>query len=590
MSNNYDIRRNLPQPSSQDIAKYKNFDALLEQYQAERKQPGRVIAMPERRERSATIRRLTYIVTAAAALLAGVILVVNFLQNSNTPVLAEAEYFAQQPFVNPPIEPVQPAPVTRRVNAKTGGTVTMEPGSKLVVPTEAFMNDRGELLSGDVNLFYREMDDYVDFFLAGIPMNYDSAGTRFNLASSGMVEIYAEQNGARVQLAPGKAIEVELISEIYVPEGGELPRYNVYQLDTASRRWSYEGTAQVQALRQAIETSINNNNPISALRREYAHTIATIQSAAEARLRAIEVSVPLPAEPVKPQQKTSNTPTLELDIRENSVIVEDDPNTPENENERLKQLYGDAIWQIVPGTAYDEQQLAKITWETFRLRQLNSQTYELTLLRGNVSEKITVQPVLTGKDYNRALKNYEREHAEWKEQVTTREAQLKTQKDAVQQQLIADKAAARKAFEQQLAATGENVQEALLHKTRVSSRFQATSLGVWNCSHILAPAEAELRSDLEDQTGEKYRQQPVYLVNKYQNTVYRFYAAEDALIRFQENSDNLLWIVNEENQIAVLQPANFKEATRKDPRKLVLQRREQTVQNEAAVREILSFQ
>ncbi|MFN7117042.1 MAG: hypothetical protein ACK4TA_09610 [Saprospiraceae bacterium] len=582
MSNNYDIRRNLPAPSSQDIAKYKNFDALLEQYQAATPTTPVIALKP----RGVMVRRLTYIAAAAAAL-AGIFFVFNWLQKPTTPFLTEAEYFEQQPFVNPPLPEIPAKAIAQTVNAQQGGTYKMPTGSRLVVPTEAFMNDRGELITGDVNMYYREMDDYVDFFLAGIPMNYDSAGTKFNLEASGMIEIYAEQNGERVQLAPGKAIEVELISEIYLPEGSELPHYSVYQLDTASRNWTYEGVAEVRILNE-VETSINNN-PISALRREYANTVAAIQSAAEARLREIEASVPRPTEPVKPQQQLDNGVTVDLSIRENSVIVEDDPNTPENENERLKQLYGDAIWQIVPGTAYDEQRLSKTTWETFRLRQLNSQHYELTLAKGNVNEKITVMPVLTGKDYNRALREYEQQYAQWQQQMAARDAQLKSQKDEVQQNLIAEKATAKKTFEKALAAKGENVEEALMSKKRVASRFQATSLGVWNCSHVLTPASDQLQGKLQDQTGEAYRQQPVYLVNKYQNTIYRFYAAEDALIRFNEGSENLLWIVNEQKQIAVLRPEDFKKAAEKDRRKIVLQRLNEPIRGAADVREILSF-
>ncbi len=582
MSNNYDIRRNLQEPSSQDIAKYKNFDALLEQYKATT--PTTPVRTLE--PRGAMVRRLTYIAAAAAAL-AAVFFIFNWLQKPTTPLLTENEYFEQQPFVNPPLTTIPPKTVAQTVNAQQGGSYKMPTGSRLVVPTEAFMNDRGELIKGDVNMFYREMDDYVDFFVAGIPMNYDSASTRFNLEASGMIEIYAEQNGERVQLAPGKTIEVELISEIYLPEGSVLPHYNVYQLDTSSRNWTYEGVAEVSILSE-VETSINNN-PINALRKEYANTIATIQSAADARLREIEASVPRPLEPVKPQQKIGDSPTIELDFKENSVIVEDDPNTPENENEWLKQLYGDEIWQIVPGTAYDEQRLSKTTWETFRLRQLNSRTYELTLSKGNLSEKITVAPVLTGKHYNRALTEYERNHTEWTQQMTAREAQLKAQKEEVQQQLLADKTAAKKAFEQKLAASGENVQEALMTKKRVASRFQATSLGVWNCSHLLDPADAKLQGELRDQTGESYHQQPVYLVNKFQNTVYRFYAAEDALIRFNEGTDNLLWIVNDQKQIAVLRPSDFKIAAEKERRKIVLQRFKEPVRSEADIRDILTF-
>lgn len=582
MSNNYDIRRNLPKPSSQDIAKFKNFDALLEHYKATT--PTTPVRTLE--PRGAIVRRLTYIAAAAAAL-AAVFFVFNWLQKPTTPLLTENEYFEQQPFVEPPLQAISAKAITQTVNAQQGGTFKMPTGSRLVVPTEAFMNDRGELITGEVNMFYREMDDYVDFFLSGIPMIYDSASTKFNLEATGMIEIYAEQKGERVQLVPGKNIEVELVSEIYLPEGSTLPLYSVYQLDTASRNWTYEGSADIGILSEA-ETSINNN-PINALRKEYANTIAAIQSAADARLREIEASVPRPIEPLEPQQKIGDTPTLELDFKENSVIVEDDPNTPENENEWLKQLYGDEIWQIVPGTAYDEQRLSKTTWETFRLRQLGSQKYELTLSRGNLSEIITVTPVLIGKDYNRALREYEQNHTAWEAQIATREAQLKAQKEEVRQKLIAEKDAAKKAFEQKLAASGENVEAVMMSKKRVVSRFQATSLGVWNCSHILEPADDQLQGELKDQTGETYHQQPVYLVNKYQNTVYRFYAAKDALIRFNEGSDNLLWIVNEQHQIAVLRPTDFKKLAEKERRKIVLQRLNEPIRGEADVRKILRF-
>lgn len=591
MSNNYDIRRNLKQPSSEQIAQYRDFDALLEKYKQaapdENEQGATVIEMQARAGRPAIIRRLSYI-AAAAAVLAGIFFVFNWLQKP-TSALTETEYFAQQPFVNPPLETLQPQAVAYKINVAKGGVYEVKTGSKLVVPREAFMNDRGELIQGDVDLYYREMKDYIDFFVSGIPMGYDSAGTKFNLESSGMIEIYAEQKGQRVQLAAGKAIQVELVSEIYLPEGSTLSPYQVYKLDTVSRNWLYQDVDNLQII-QDVETSFNNNNPINALRKEFANTIATIESAANARLREIEASVPRPVEPLKPQRKVGNTPSMELDFTDNSVIVEDDPNTPENENERLKKGYGDAVWQIAPNTTYDEQRLSKIIWETFRLRPLNSQQYELTLQKGSLTEKIIVMPVMTGKDYDRALKQYEKDYAEWQQQIAAWEAQLKSQKDEVAQKATTDKAAAQKAFAKKLTAAGQNPQDALMRKKLVINRFQATSLGVWNCSRPIANADAQFQSDLEDQTGEKYRQQAVFLVNKYQNTVYRFYAAEDALIRFQEGTDNLLWIVNDQNQIALLKPADFKKAAQDDPRKIVLQRLERPIRGEADVRKILSFQ
>jgi len=176
----YNFKINPPQPSSEQIAKHQDFDALLKQFQETEK------VEPKRKSRVIWLRYAT----AAAAAVVLLFFVRGFFSGEKG--MTQEEYFASQPFVNPPLENIKPTFTSKKVSANQGGIYEYDNGSKLIVPAAAFVNQNGKIVEGDVNIKFREMHDYVDFFLSGIPMTYDSAGTKYILESAGMVEIYAE--------------------------------------------------------------------------------------------------------------------------------------------------------------------------------------------------------------------------------------------------------------------------------------------------------------------------------------------------------------------------------------------------------------
>ena len=575
MSNNYDIRFNQKQPSSEEIARHKDFDALLEQYKA---------SAPQRR--NARVIRLAYVAAAAVAVAASVLLVINFLLTPDTPNVTPEQYFAAQPAINPPVEAAAPTFAVNTVNAEAGATIETERGTKLVVPTQAFMNDRGALIEGDVNVHYRELHDYVDFFLAGVPMNYDSNGMAYQLESAGMIEVFAEQNGERVQMAPGKVIEVELVTVLELPEGAEVPDFTIHKLDTASRSWQIQDVAHIQIVEDLANASNNTNNSVNALRNEYASQLAAIETAADLQLREIEASVAAPPAPLKPMQARSDMPSFEADFLEEATF-EDDPNTPENEKERLQALMN-RTWQIVPNTAYDERDF-QITWENIQLQKLNNRDYELTGTNGDRTLRLIVTPVLTGTAYQQALAAYEQQYADWEAAMAAREAQLKEQKEALAANVEQQKAAARADYREKLAELGLDASN-LLTRKRVINRFEVNEFGLWNCDRVIAQAEQQLTSELEDQFGQKYEHQVAYLVNKKHNTIYRYYVTEDNPIRFDSDADNLLWVVTEGNKIAVLKPTNFKKALTSQRKTVELELVEKPIREESDARAVLTWQ
>jgi len=78
--------------------------------------------------------------------------------------------------VNPPIPQAQKVFASYKVDAHKGGVYEYGNGSKITVPARAFVYEDGSEVTGEVELKYREFHDFVDFFLSGIPMEYDSAG------------------------------------------------------------------------------------------------------------------------------------------------------------------------------------------------------------------------------------------------------------------------------------------------------------------------------------------------------------------------------------------------------------------------------
>ncbi|MCB0586931.1 MAG: hypothetical protein KDD06_16615, partial [Phaeodactylibacter sp.] len=373
MGNNYNFRFNPKLPSREDIQRHKDFGALLRRYKSQKD--------GQRTRRLRRLRVISISSAAAAAIAAIAIVLGGVFSAPNKPALTAGEYFAGQKFIQPPLaDEVQPQFASFRVNANQGGVYEYPSGSRLVVPAAAFADDRGRLIEGEVDIRYREMHDYLDFFLAGIPLTYDSAGIQYHLESAGMIEIYAEKDGQPVQLAPGKNIDVELVSEIIVPSLNlkAPPRYNIYQLDTFSREWLYQDVDNIQFVEDEI---LEENDPLLQYKRELLGKYDAIDSRAAEELHAIESAIPKPVEPLRPYRADPGRPTLELNFLDGSLNIEDTRNGEvQNELAKLQQMYKGVIWQISPSSPAFDERAFSVSWESVRIRPVNNRDYELTLI------------------------------------------------------------------------------------------------------------------------------------------------------------------------------------------------------------------
>jgi len=138
-------------------------------------------------------------------------------------------------YVNPPFEKLDPEFTTFSIDNQTPDTLTLESGTRLFIPQNAFTDSSGIAATGKVKVRYREFHDALDIFLAGIPMDFDTRGRRRHLQTAGMFEIRADKDGESMKLAEGKSIGVDLASR----KAGK--QYNFFGFDEETGEWNFMG-------------------------------------------------------------------------------------------------------------------------------------------------------------------------------------------------------------------------------------------------------------------------------------------------------------------------------------------------------------
>ena len=246
-----------------------------------------------------------------------------------------AAYFASRPYIQEPLnKQAKPQFARYTISANEGGIYEYESGSKLIVPAAAFETNGGDVVDGNIDIYYREMHDFVDFFLSGIPMTYDSAGVTYSLESAGMIEIYAEQDGQRIRMRPGKTIDVELISEINGEDLNIPPQYNIYRLDTAAREWVYQNVDQIQ-ITETVINDFDPNHPLFDQQQKLQEQLEVIRIAEAEALEQLSNNHPAPIEPLKPERTDGSNFVFDFDLSDYGSDIDI--------------AYANALWQVRPG-------------------------------------------------------------------------------------------------------------------------------------------------------------------------------------------------------------------------------------------------
>ncbi|GAB4256531.1 MAG: hypothetical protein Kow0027_23640 [Saprospiraceae bacterium] len=585
MKQRYEIHFNPEKLSEEQIQKHKNFDAVLQQVEKTKPEP--------------VYRKLYFRVGAIAAAVVLLVAAYFVLRPSANYNEMQKAYFASRPYVDPPLKHISPQFASFKIDNKKGGELVHSTGSKLSVPPEAFVNSKGLPVEGDVTLHFREMHDFVDFFLSGIPMTYDSAGVEYTLESSGMIEVFAEQNGERLGLARDKTIGVELVSRVNVSPTLELPKgFNIYKLDEESRNWVYTAVDRMSLIDENDRLPGLDNQadtPGEAFAEGFEVEMNALNLKLENEKRKIEQSIPVPVKPYKPQKASSDDYVFELDFSAfNKPNATGKLAEAQQELAQLYQEYDNMLWRLVPGVNVDpdrlKAQFAEV--EDVSIAKADGAAYEIQLRKGNESISVLAEPVLTGSDYTKAVNDYQTNLQEWQQKMAQRQQVLQEKIQAVEKSIAEERKALEEKFKLQLDTLRNKGLEAdasnMVVQKAVVNRFQISSLGIWNCDRPLPPYMTQLTARFVDDKGKTLSHLKGYLVDKDRNTIGTFYVADVARIRFNAKSEKLLWLVTPDGKIALFPSESFKQVD-KDAKDFTftLRKIDKELKDEQDVREIL---
>ncbi|MGL4596785.1 MAG: hypothetical protein ACRCYO_04620 [Bacteroidia bacterium] len=431
-------------------------------------------------------------------------------------------------FIQPPLARLDIPFINRSLRVSQGGVLKFATGSQLKFPKNAFVDASGKAVSGQVDIRFREFHDAVDFFLSGIPMTYDSAGTKYQFESAGMVEVAAFQNGKVVYLKPGEKVEVELAS----PQTGK--NYNVYRLDTAARNWIYLNKDNVKS---PPDETVNpageeKNAAFEKIDLEQKAKEEQLQKQQQEAIKQVAVKNPLAEKPLEPRRsdKTKNRFTVKFNAHEFPEMA----------------TYRDVLFEVDETREAFDKNNYNITWDAVRLSKgERSDRYIISLTKGIKTVRLDVYPVFAGKSYDEAKKVFDEQMVQYNAALSSREqAEFAERKrfETLMSENLAEANEARKKLEKQMKDKMLNgsVAEKALHLFTIS-RF-----GVYNCDRAEQyPKGALVNAQIQNEDGDMLVcNSPIYLVDHQCNALFTYFRNPEASFQFNPKSRNLVWTVS----------------------------------------------
>ncbi len=247
------------------------------------------------------------------------------------------------------------------VEAENGGTIKIDGGTTIVVPPNAFSDANGKLITGSVEIMYREFHDAADIVISGAPMAYDSAGFTYHFETAGMFEINGFQNSNPVYVADDKQIQINYATNT----DGDY--FNFYTWDEDRQNWVFMS---------------GNNQPQTNPERDSLNQLV----------------VEKPEKPLIPEILTKGAAVIDLDINYSlypefraieGLMWVYSGNDPSNDPQNNRWIY-DMKWQNIE----------------FSLVNEDKNQYQMHLQTMSNSFKTIVSPVLSESNYERSREKF----------------------------------------------------------------------------------------------------------------------------------------------------------------------------------------
>ena len=295
------------------------------------------------------------------------------------------------PCIKPPLSGVDVPYTEYTLVAEQGDTLYYKSGTIILVPPNSLLDKQGNLVKGSVKIKYREFADPIDFFVSGIPMNYDSAGISYQFESTGMCDIQAYKNNIPVFVNPRNKPEIHLAST------NPTSRSNLYYLDTVQKKWVNKGKDRVTDLSAAANS---NTGP-----GPYGSSTGSL---------------------LMPQKADGLRPAFSVEISPGTM--------PE------LQAYNHLEFEIDDDDKTYDPRDSEEQWQGVSVKKGKKYgSYVVTFTNYNHTVSYLTRPVFEGKNYDEAMKLFEKRNDEYKLRVAAKELKEKQEKDSSDRQIAYEK-------------------------------------------------------------------------------------------------------------------------------------------------------
>ena len=264
--------------------------------------------------------------------------------------------------IQQPLENIEVPAQQFTVKTDKAQTLTMDNGSSIEIPANAFVDADGQPVQGEVNIEYREFHTPAQIISSGIPMKVIADdGSEEWMQTAGMFELEGFVNGEAVFIAEGKAVNVNMVSHV---DGA----YDFWYFDKDNGNWDNLGTSQPMPNATTTGTSEAFSN------------------------------VQAPRRPTKPRTvKKEYALNFELDYSEFPALKDKEGVVWQYNGDSEEDAPSNNTW------IYDED------WTDIDLKHIKGDEYQVILTSDRTDYSAIVVPVLTGDDYEAAMAAYQQQ-------------------------------------------------------------------------------------------------------------------------------------------------------------------------------------
>ncbi len=408
-------------------------------------------------------------------------------------------------FVNNPVKGINLPYEVFTFENKKGAKCETKNGSQIIVPKNSFVHLDGSPVNNPVTLKYREMHNPYEFFISGVPMQYDSASNNHTFESAGMLEIRAFDKDGELKLAPAKNIHIDMITY------DNNPKFNLYYLDTLKRNWAYLDKSKFEKPDPA-----NTKN-----KSDFTFKYDNEDENMKAENKELKYIVPQKSKIAK------NTFKIDFDKKTFPEIA----------------IYQNVLFEVNTQKSKFDPKLFNVKWNEIKLKTSKTQgNYLMVLSRPDSSVYLYVYPVFASKDYEKAVTAYNQQQ------------QIKKNTQSKNDELSKEALAARDNYmnAKQVSNNSINIQG--------TRGVTINMMGYYNCDYPLPIQDYTFTPQFSsnDQTLDPAS---IHAVDKSINAIFNFLPGSED-IRCNRKSDIVLWVVSKDNKIGIVPTSEFRSATK----------------------------